>query len=95
MTCMITAFVGFKEEKDAKSYSVRFYATSLPATYSWNAGAPYPAVNNYVSAVTPGYFKVEHNSSWKVGTKDQIDNSGHMACSTGALGMAEVIITLK
>ena len=95
MTCMITNFVAFNEDKDAKSYSVRFYAMQYPATYSWNAGSPYPEVNNYVSASSPGIFKVEHNSSWKIGTPQQIDNSGHVNCRTGALGMAEVIITLK
>jgi hypothetical protein len=96
MTCMITSFVTFKEEKDAKSYSVRFYNIRWPATYSWAAGGNQPSkVSHYVSPTPSGSFKVAYGSSWSIGTPEQIAGKGHFSCNSSSQGMAEVTIILK
>ena len=93
ITCMIITYASFKAEPEAKSYSVRFYDVRWPKSYSWNAGSSAPAnIDNYVVRASPGVFNIEYGASWAVGP---LAYANHRTCGQGALGMAEVTITLK
>lgn len=95
ITCMITSFSEFKEEKDAKSYSVRFYNVQWPATYSWNAGASQPSkVSNYVYRPAGGTIAIAYGSSWGVGAVQNLKQH-HSCAQASSGGMAEVTITMK
>ena len=94
ITCMITSFAEFKEDKDAKSYHVRFYNVNNPAGYSWNAGATPPGrVSSYVYKVGPGNFAIAYGSSWGVGATTNVKH--HTCAQASSGGMAEVTITMK
>lgn len=94
ITCMIVSYASFKEDKEAKSYSIRSYNVLRPQAYSWNAGANPPAgVPSYVVQPSPGVFNISFSASWIVGGVNQVTE--HFSCADAPKGMAEVIILLK
>lgn len=97
MTCMVTDFVTFKGDPDAKSYNVAFYNVRNPSGASWEAGKAAPKqVPHYVFKAPEGSYAVQYGSSWKVGAPSQILK--HMDCSNSnglSGGMALITIYLK
>ena len=92
ITCMRISYASVSAEKDAQSYSVRFYNVSRPSTYSWNASGPGPTLPHYVVPPSDGVFNVEYVAGWTVGALSLVT---HGSCDRMPTGMAEVIITLK